>query len=563
MNSRDLQTQKPKMTWRATTTARHTASAMLLLVSTFVLLHSGTANAQSSGDPSTSESTCLGFDQIVEFDLQVADRTLESGINNSTGAIYRYAQADTGGLYDVLVEAIAINDPEPGNVFSNPVIDTDLGALPGGITTSWTWNDGPGDGAGGPITYAPSMELQFTFVETGTNTPVALDLALTTVDNDGATNGNSIVREFVEYGATPAFWLENPATTLTRTGNRLDGPPSVDPGVVVNSQTSITAVYLATSTVSWTSGHTVEDLAPNGGTAARLGALSFSCEADVAGDLVDNGLLEPSIDIQKTVYEGHDAGASCAGTELVSALSGTAVTYCFEVTNTGNTALDGITVSDPALTGATITAPAGFAGELQPGETATFYAETALLADLVNTAGVEGFVASFAPDHPNYLPPLTASDTAEVELLPPPVTVSGSVFEDLDGDGTNDAPLAGVSISLIDANGNIIDTVTTGPDGSYEFTDVPAGNYTLAQTDLPGFSSVPNGGDPNAISITVGDVSLTNQDFIDEQQPEAEPVPPTLALTGVSSTTTAIGGALLLLVGTSMMTGARRREQLQ
>ena len=141
--------------------------------------------------------------------------------------------------------------------------------------------------------------------------------------------------------------------------------------------------------------------------------------------------------------------------------------------------------------------------------------------------------------------------------------MSGSVFEDLDGDGTNDAPLAGVSISLIDANGNIIDTVTTGPDGSYEFTDVPAGNYTLAQTDLPGFSSVPNGGDPNAISITVGDVSLTNQDFIDEQQPEAEPVPPTLALTGVSSTTTAIGGALLLLVGTSMMTGARRREQLQ
>ena len=87
MNSRDLQTQKPKMTWRATTTARHTASAMLLLVSTFVLLLSGTANAQSSGDPSTSESTCLGFDQIVEFDLQVADRTLESGINNSTGAI--------------------------------------------------------------------------------------------------------------------------------------------------------------------------------------------------------------------------------------------------------------------------------------------------------------------------------------------------------------------------------------------------------------------------------------------------------------------------------------------
>ena len=34
-------------------------------------------------------------------------------------------------------------------------------------------------------------------------------------------------------------------------------------------------------------------------------------------------------DRAKTVYRGHDSGAGCAGSNLVSGLNGDAVTYCF------------------------------------------------------------------------------------------------------------------------------------------------------------------------------------------------------------------------------------------
>ena len=50
--------------------------------------------------------------------------------------------------------------------------------------------------------------------------------------------------------------------------------------------------------------------------------------------------VAPDISIDKTVYTGHDAGASCDGDELVTTLSGDDVTYCFTITNTGDTHLD-------------------------------------------------------------------------------------------------------------------------------------------------------------------------------------------------------------------------------
>ena len=49
------------------------------------------------------------------------------------------------------------------------------------------------------------------------------------------------------------------------------------------------------------------------------------------------------------MYEGTDAGASCPGFESITVDPGTAVTYCFTVTNTGNTYLADVEVNDPDL----------------------------------------------------------------------------------------------------------------------------------------------------------------------------------------------------------------------
>jgi uncharacterized repeat protein (TIGR01451 family) len=63
----------------------------------------------------------------------------------------------------------------------------------------------------------------------------------------------------------------------------------------------------------------------------------------------NNRRLEPAIELQKTVYVGHDGGASCPGTELVTGALGTPVTYCFGVTNGGETHLAAVSVQDSAL----------------------------------------------------------------------------------------------------------------------------------------------------------------------------------------------------------------------
>ncbi len=56
----------------------------------------------------------------------------------------------------------------------------------------------------------------------------------------------------------------------------------------------------------------------------------------------------PDIEIQKTVYAGTETGdTGCAGaTELVYGESNAPVTYCFIVTNTGDTYLNTITIDD-------------------------------------------------------------------------------------------------------------------------------------------------------------------------------------------------------------------------
>ncbi|MGI9601166.1 MAG: SdrD B-like domain-containing protein [Acidimicrobiales bacterium] len=61
-------------------------------------------------------------------------------------------------------------------------------------------------------------------------------------------------------------------------------------------------------------------------------------------------------------------------------------------------------------------------------------------------------------------------------------TVAGRVWDDLDGDGVDDANepgVAEVTVNLLDADGNVVATTTTGPDGSYRFDDVLPGDYEV------------------------------------------------------------------------------------
>lgn len=95
----------------------------------------------------------------------------------------------------------------------------------------------------------------------------------------------------------------------------------------------------------------------------------------------------------------------------------------------------------------------------------------------------------------------------------PAGTVSGIVFHDLDGNGLRDSGepgIGGVSIRLMDGTGQR--TTTTSGDGSYLFTFVTPGSYSVEETDPLGYSSTT----PNARSVSVAAGGSANASFGDQ-----------------------------------------------
>ena len=80
-------------------------------------------------------------------------------------------------------------------------------------------------------------------------------------------------------------------------------------------------------------------------------------------------------------------------------------------------------------------------------------------------------------------------------------TVSGLVLADADFNGTGDAPLPGVPVTLFTdpnndgnpADGTAFATVVTGENGAYTFTNVPAGSYVIVESNVTGYANLADG----------------------------------------------------------------------
>ena len=65
--------------------------------------------------------------------------------------------------------------------------------------------------------------------------------------------------------------------------------------------------------------------------------------------------------------------------------------------------------------------------------------------------------------------------------------VSGFVFKDVNNNGVKDAGEAGIAGVVVTLSGPASLTTTTGPDGSYSFTNLAAGTYTVTETQPAGY----------------------------------------------------------------------------
>ena len=100
-------------------------------------------------------------------------------------------------------------------------------------------------------------------------------------------------------------------------------------------------------------------------------------------------------------------------------------------------------------------------------------------------------------------------------------SIAGNVKEDLDNDDSRDAPLSGVTITLLNNFRAEIATAVTGSSGSFLFVNLPAGIYTVVETNRLGYTNVSdNGGNPldNHIPVALGSgVNRTGLQFVDER----------------------------------------------
>lgn len=207
------------------------------------------------------------------------------------------------------------------------------------------------------------------------------------------------------------------------------------------------------------------------------------------------------ITLDKSVYSGHNNGAGCPGNSDLLVERGSDVTYCFIVTNTGETDLAPIIVNDPVIgidqddmTLLSGTVP------LEPGESLVYYYETTIDAAIRNVA-----VATVTPIDDDgtvidIIDSISFTDTVDIDL-PPKAALGDYVWEDLNVDGIQDEGepgLADVTVRLFRANGQLVAETQTDDDGFYSFTNLDAGDYyvvfVLPDSTLFAFT-VPNAGD--------------------------------------------------------------------
>lgn len=131
-------------------------------------------------------------------------------------------------------------------------------------------------------------------------------------------------------------------------------------------------------------------------------------------------LPSASIHLEKTVYRGHNSGASCPGSEEVADQINAPITYCFEITNTGETYLDTLVFTDTIL-GINLSNLIRHSGTtpLAPNATIVYFYETTMPADAhLNTAAVEGNPTDDQGRDIPGLPNPQDEDIAQVTPLP-------------------------------------------------------------------------------------------------------------------------------------------------
>jgi hypothetical protein len=115
-----------------------------------------------------------------------------------------------------------------------------------------------------------------------------------------------------------------------------------------------------------------------------------------------------------------------------------------------------------------------------------------------------------------------------------PVSVSGTVFNDLNGNGTRqtgEPGLQGWTVQLVDSNSTVVGSATTNASGNYTISNVGSGTFTLREVLQSGFTRTAPGAPGTYTFTTTSGTNITGDNFGDMVTPVPPPpvAPPPVA----------------------------------
>ncbi len=398
-----------------------------------------------------------------------------------------------------VVDCYTVTNTGPTDVSGVTIVDggvtLPIGSLGPGQSASASRDETPtvsedthavaqGSGYQGPVT-SPPADAPITVVSPALT-------VVKTVSTDGTCPGASSVTVVSGTAVTFCYAVTNGGDTEIDNVTVTDAGVNVsigDLGAGSSGSGSVTFTATAGSSTAATASGTV--------TATGTPITSGPSAATVA-------VVNPALSIQKTV----STGGACPGVEQVTVLSGTQVTYCYSVTNTGDTAVSNVVVNDDGV--------AVSVGDLGPGQTGNGSAAVTALSNADTFASATGTVTATGTSVAS--PP----DDASVKVVTPALAISPTVSLNGACPGVDVVNvLAGTAVTICYAVTNTGDTpvdAITVNDSHYGV--IPGAPFDLAPGQTVTIElNAPANNDVSLLASATGTVPATGTSVTSPQEP--------------------------------------------
>ena len=362
-------------------------------------------------------------------------------------------------------------------------------------------------GASATLTKAAAISVDTTNIGTVNGTPCDENGTVLNTDNVSATDD-----AVVDVPDEPAAIGDRAWIDLDGNGVQDAGEPGL-PGVIVTLQDS-TGADIATTMTDENGNYLFADVNPGNYTVTfaptqtwwkvteqNVGNDAADSDVDVEGVTGSFTLVSLVDDLTRDagfVFDDSAASIVIVKTASMSAIGkGDTVTYTYVVTNTGSTYLKDVTVTDDKL------GPIGTIDLLDPGAAQTLTASAILTEDTTNVGTATGTPADSTGTPIPGASDVTAIDDATVSVNTDPAIVGDRVWNDVDGDGIQDdgeLGIQGVTVNLLDAEGNVVATTVTDANGNYRFVIGDPGTYVVEFVPKSGWTfTTKDAGDNDAL----------------------------------------------------------------